>query len=219
MVCPLCRKRQARRACPALGRDICAVCCGTKRLVEIACPESCVYLASSKAHPPAVVRRQHERDVALLGPVLQGLTESQGQLFWLVLAQLTGGHNDPFLKLTDADVADGVAAAVATLETAERGVIYEHRPSSLAAQRVVTDFNAFFAQLAREAGRPVDRDAGVVLKRVQKLADAVRVANPGEPTVFLEQAARLVRIAASERGSGSAGRDAGPGDGPRIILP
>ena len=44
MVCPLCGERKAKRACPALNRHICAVCCGTKRLVEINCPADCVYL-------------------------------------------------------------------------------------------------------------------------------------------------------------------------------
>ncbi|MCK7478268.1 MAG: hypothetical protein M0C28_13315 [Candidatus Moduliflexus flocculans] len=38
MDCPLCRQRAARRRCPALDRDICAVCCGTKRLAEIRLP-------------------------------------------------------------------------------------------------------------------------------------------------------------------------------------
>ncbi|SVD73437.1 uncharacterized protein METZ01_LOCUS426291, partial [marine metagenome] len=61
--CPRCKRRLPRRKCPALGYQICAVCCGTKRLVEINCPSDCGYLASSKAHPPAVVQRQQERDI------------------------------------------------------------------------------------------------------------------------------------------------------------
>ena len=49
MRCPLCQSRPPRRACPALGREICPVCCGTKRQVEIRCPESCVYLSQRRA--------------------------------------------------------------------------------------------------------------------------------------------------------------------------
>ena len=64
VVCPLCGERTARRGCPALGQQICAVCCGTKRLIEIALPGDCVYLASAREHPPAVAVRQQQRDVA-----------------------------------------------------------------------------------------------------------------------------------------------------------
>ena len=51
MSCPLCHTRKPRRACPALNQTICAVCCGTKRLIEIQCPDDCVYLTSAREHP------------------------------------------------------------------------------------------------------------------------------------------------------------------------
>jgi hypothetical protein len=47
--CPLCLKRKGRRACPAKGAAICPHCCGTKRRVEIDCPEDCVYLEGGHA--------------------------------------------------------------------------------------------------------------------------------------------------------------------------
>src|ERR1700730_17038820 len=50
VVCPLCGERKARRACPALGLQICAVCCGTKRLAQLACPRPCAYLPASPDH-------------------------------------------------------------------------------------------------------------------------------------------------------------------------
>jgi len=83
MACPLCHQRKARRHCPALAQTICSVCCGTKRLVEIACPADCVHLAAAREHPAAVVRRQQERDVAALMPTIRTLTERQHQLFFL----------------------------------------------------------------------------------------------------------------------------------------
>ena len=39
MLCSLCGQRRAKRACPALGQQIWPVCCATKRLVEIRCPD------------------------------------------------------------------------------------------------------------------------------------------------------------------------------------
>src|SRR5678810_886791 len=48
--CPLCTERSAKRFCPAKQTSICAVCCGTKREVEIDCPSSCVYLKASRSY-------------------------------------------------------------------------------------------------------------------------------------------------------------------------
>lgn len=49
-LCPKCRKRLAKRLCPALGSNICQLCCGTKREKEIPCPASCVHLVRSRAY-------------------------------------------------------------------------------------------------------------------------------------------------------------------------
>ena len=153
MACPLCRQRAARRRCPALGRDICAVCCGTKRLVEITCPPDCGYLKASQAHPPASVRRQQERDLGFLMAMHEGLSPAQSELFWAILTFVVGFRADPLMKVVDDDLSDGAAALAATYETAGRGVIYEHRPQSLVAQRFVTDLQAFLGTLAAEATR------------------------------------------------------------------
>ena len=93
MVCPVCNSRKAKRACPALGKQICAVCCGTKRLVEIACPADCGYLSTARTHPPAVIQRQQEMDRSMMLPLLQGLSERQARLF-LMMSALTAQHRD-----------------------------------------------------------------------------------------------------------------------------
>src|SRR5438105_13838964 len=126
MSCPLCRTRKPRRACPALNQTICAVCCGTKRLTEIQCPDDCVYLASAREHPAAVVRRQQEHDVAVLLPTITHLTERQYQLFFLFHTLVARHVPEGFARLVDDDVADAAGTFAATLETASRGVIYEH---------------------------------------------------------------------------------------------
>src|SRR5438477_263219 len=82
MSCPLCRSRKEKRFCPALNQTICPVCCGTKRLTEIQCPDTCRYLTSAREHPAAIVKRQQEHDVATLLPTLHGLTERQSQLLF-----------------------------------------------------------------------------------------------------------------------------------------
>src|ERR1051325_10138014 len=136
MSCPLCRSRKEKRFCPALNQTICPVCCGTKRLTEIQCVETCTYLASAREHPAAVVKRQQEHDVALLLPTLQGLTERQYQLFFLFQSLIARHTPEGFARLVDDDVADAASAVAATLETADRGVIYDHPAQSLLAQRL-----------------------------------------------------------------------------------
>ena len=85
MSCPLCRRRPAKRACPALAQTICPTCCATKRLVEIRCPADCVYLAGALRHPAAVVRKQQEQDLTvLIGSMGQRLSEVQLRLFFLL---------------------------------------------------------------------------------------------------------------------------------------
>src|SRR5438552_10625665 len=127
MVCPVCSERKAKRACPALNQHICAVCCGTKRLVEINCPADCIYLTTAKAHPPAVVQRQLEHDRALLLPLLGGMSERQARVFLMLAAVIARHQGDPFRKLIDEDIALAAEALAATLETSARGIVYEHR--------------------------------------------------------------------------------------------
>ena len=116
MQCPLCRQRPARRACPAVGAQICPVCCGTKRLVEIDCPSSCGYLAAAQSHPAAVVRRQQQHDLTFLTALLKGLAPGQKEIAWAVLGFVARFNADPLLRLADEDVADMASSLSATLE-------------------------------------------------------------------------------------------------------
>src|SRR5574338_166049 len=142
MICPLCRQRKAKRACPAVGQSICAVCCGTKRLVEIRCPDSCGYLAAAREHPPASVHRQQQRDAAFLVAAMQDLSEPQRELLLVLLGVLRSHEPGALQPLGDEDVADAAATLASTLETAARGVIYEHQSQSLPAQRLVGTFRS-----------------------------------------------------------------------------
>src|SRR5688572_27984115 len=118
MVCPLCRQRRSRRDCPALRQTICAVCCGTKRLVEIACPSTCPHLAAAREHPAAVVKRQQEQDVARILPSIQRLTERQYQLFFVFQTAISQYKPEGLARLMDEDVAEAAGTMSATLETA-----------------------------------------------------------------------------------------------------
>ena len=192
MSCPLCHIRKERRACPALRQTICPVCCGTKRLTEIQCPEDCVYLASAREHPAAVVRRQQEHDIGVLMPSLQGLTERQHQLFFLFQSLIARHTPEGFARLLDDDVAEAAAVVASTLETAARGVIYEHAAQSLPAQRLATEMQAMLAEMREKGVKIFDRETAVVLRAIEKGARETRHVEPGE-TSYLTLMARLLQ--------------------------
>src|SRR6185503_5745090 len=196
MSCPLCHIRKERRACPALRQTICPVCCGTKRLTEIQCPEDCVYLASAREHPAAIVRRQQEHDIDVLMPTLQGLTERQHQLFFLFQSLIAKHTPEGFARLLDDDVAEAAAAVASTLETAAR---------------LATEMTAMLAEMREKGVKVFDREAALVLRAVEKGARETRKAEPGE-TAYLTLMARLLQ-------RNRAGAPSPPSEPRSLIIP
>ncbi|MEO2199345.1 MAG: hypothetical protein ABGY72_25110 [bacterium] len=220
--CPLCGQRRARRACPALGHHICAVCCGTKRLTEIQCPQDCGYLASAKTHPPAALQRQQERDARFVLPMIAGLSERQYQLFFLVqgtLHQLALTGDSP----VDDDVIRETAQALAdTYETASKGIIYEHRPASLHAERLSRELKPLLE--GQEGQRPVasERDLVEVLRRVERAADKARAALEGGNRAYLDLVGRLMQPTPESDATEAAGTGVDtpkPTPGSSVIIP
>ena len=192
MSCPICHTRKPRRACPALHQTICPVCCGTKRLTEIQCPDDCVYLTSAREHPAAVIKRQQEHDVAILLPTLQGLTERQHQLFFLFQSVIARHTPEGLSRLLDDDVAEAAGAVAATLETAARGVIYDHTAQSLPAQRLASELKAMLTDIEKKGVRVYDREAAIVLRAIEKGARETRKIAPGEVS-YVTLMARLLQ--------------------------
>lgn len=191
--CPACGHRKGRRECPALGQTICAFCCGTKRLTEIQCPPHCGYLASAREHPAAAVRRQQEHDVATLLPTIRHLTERQYQLFFLFQTLVARHVPEGFSRLTDDDVADAAGTFAATLETASRGVIYEHPPQSVVAQRLITGMKALLAQMKEQGATAYDHEVAIVLRSIEQGAREIRKVSPGH-TGYLDLVGRLLQV-------------------------
>ena len=192
MTCPLCRVRKAKRSCPGIGAQICTVCCGTKRLVEIACPSSCVYLATAQRHPAAMVKRQQEQDVAVLMGALGPLSEPQLQLFFVIQAFIARFKPDG-ARLTDADVADAAGALAASFETASRGVLYEQTVQSPAAEALRREIKTMLAQLAGEAGTRFEREIALVLRGIERGARHEASGIGTGPVDYLTLVARIIQ--------------------------
>ena len=216
MLCPLCHQRKARRACPALGQQICTVCCGTKRLVEIRCPSDCAYLAAAREHPPAVVQKQQQRDFAVLLPLIQDLTERQSRLFFLLHSAIARHRPGDLHTLVDDDAVEAAGALAATYETSARGVIYEHRPASVAAERLSAELKQVLSEVGRNAGTSFERDATVALRRIERAARETRRVQPGSDRAFL---ALVDRVVAAGGAAGAPGSTEAESDNPRLIVP
>ena len=196
--CPLCERRRSRRACPALGHQICAVCCGTKRLVQINCPPSCSYLASSLAHPPAVVQRQQERDLRFAFPMLQGLTERQHELLLLIQGFLCSDR-PAAPAMVDDDVTQAARVLAETYETASRGIIYEHAAELLSAARLSADIKALIEARQGQGFRVRDADVAIVLRRIEQASREAKSVLPGTDTAYLGMLKRILRDPAGQR--------------------
>lgn len=190
--CPLCRQRRGRRACPAKGASICPHCCGTKRRVEIACPEECVYL--SGGHAPAWEGRETEkrRDARLVAPHIQGLSPTQGELLLLALAGIAATWSRR-RDLDDRLLGQALAALRSTTETRTRGILYDHAADSIEAQAFVTELRELFEAKDDEgvATSPDDGDLLPVLRALEAMVSGASREGSG-PTAFLETATRLV---------------------------
>ena len=193
MACPLCRQRKVKRACPALGQDICAICCGTKRIVEISCPATCVYLEHAHRHPAAAVKRQQEADLLVLMTALGRVSEPQLQLFFFLQTTILRFKPDAFSEISDADVADAAGALAASLETAGRGVLYEHQTTSVAAGALRRELKTVLEQVGRGGGSRFERDAAEVLRGIERGARHDTLGAGAGPRDYLSLVARVLQ--------------------------
>ena len=188
--CPLCRRRRAKRTCPALGHNICTVCCGTKRLSEIACPADCRYLSTAQTHPPAVVQRQRERDLRFILPLLHGLSERQQRLT-LLLQQFLRSERPDAPAQTDADVSQASRALADTYETASRGIIYDHAAGLASAQRLAAELRAIVEKAESEGLAIGDADVAAAFRRIETGARDAESALGEGPSSYIQLLRRI----------------------------
>lgn len=158
--CHLCESRPPRRACPALGRDICAPCCGQEREVTVDCPLECEFLRDAREHeklPPVDAKNLPNPDIELTDQFLQQqqpLAIVTGRLL-LVAAMETPGA-------VDLDMRDAFDALTRTYRTADTGLVYESRPTNGIAAAVVDRFQQevrqFREHVAQSTGAHTVRD-------------------------------------------------------------
>jgi hypothetical protein len=170
---------------------ICAPCCGSKRRVEIDCPDDCVYLTGAHAQAWDGRETERRRDLRRVAAHIHRFDERQAQLFGLLAGGVTALHRrSP--DLDDALLASALAACRKTVETRLNGVLYEHRPDDLRAVELIAQIEGLFEAEHRSGQKlsPSDRDLLPVLAAVEAALDETR-REAGGPTAFLDTLARL----------------------------
>jgi hypothetical protein len=142
---------------------------------------------------------------------MRDLNERQSRLFSLVVTFVARYEAPELHPLVDDDVVEAMGALGATFETAVRGLIYEHRPSSLSAERLVGGLKPLLAEVGQGGGTGFQRDAAVVLRRIE--AAAREGTDPDNRKAFVELAGRLTKA------DGEAGEPEKAEEAPRIIIP
>lgn len=191
MTCPICRKRPVKRACPARNEQICAVCCATKRLVEIACPDNCRHLETAHRHPAAVVKKQIDADVAVLMSTIGRLSEPQLQLFFLMQSMVLSYQPEGLARLTDDDVALAAGALARSLDTASKGVIFEETTGSVVAEGLRHTLKPVIAEVTKGGGSRAEREVAIVLRGMERGARHEGNIIPPGDTSYLDLVTRV----------------------------
>lgn len=193
MHCPLCQKRPAKRACPALRQSICPTCCATKRQVEIACPNDCVFLETAHRHPAAAVKRQIDLDVGMLMATLGQVSERQLQLFFILQTMVLRHRPASLTSLVDSDVAEAASALAKTLETASKGVIYDESSNSPVAEGLRRELRPIVDEVTKSGGSRAEREVAALLRGIERGARHEGVPIGDSPTSYLDLLTRVLR--------------------------
>jgi hypothetical protein len=130
MKCVLCEQRKAKRFCPAKNAQICGFCCGTKRVLEIFCPESCGYLQEGRKRDI----EDYQKRVQKMDPSGQEKYRSVISRHQDVIAHLEYAiSRERFLSrdLKDKDVAQAIDVLLDTYRTEDKGILYEKTSDNL----------------------------------------------------------------------------------------
>lgn len=143
ILCKICGKRRARRACPAVRGDICALCCGTEREVSLSCPLECEYLQEAHRREKAIAVSEDEignKDIPVTEEFLQSHEEL---LLFCVHSLIDAALGTP--GAVDSDAIAALGALIQTHRTLESGLVYETRAENSIAASMQRSFAAALA--------------------------------------------------------------------------
>ena len=135
--------------------------------------------------------------MAFVLPQISDLTDTQYRLLLFFQSLIVKHAEGAIPSVVDADIAEATATMAATLETAGKGIIYEHQAVSVPAQRLATELGRGFAEIVGQAGSQrgrFERDAATTLRRIERMARAAGAALAGdEEPIYLRLLARMLQ--------------------------
>ena len=137
--CVYCQERKGKRPCPALGGAICSQCCGTYRVVSIACHSDCVYLDTNVEYQQKRVGDQFEQERRMFyKDLLEQSGDKAAEMFYFLEA-VTFKH---FQAKSDAQDGEVIAA----IQALRRSFSPIHVPEGMAppfTQALKKEYDAF----------------------------------------------------------------------------
>lgn len=126
MKCDLCNKRKGKRYCPAKRTEICPVCCGQKRGIEIDCPLDCQYfIEGQKNHSKRVNKERIKKEGVKTYVKKADLYSRSPRIFANIEVAVSRLYRSN-RELTNQILINGLEQASKTLETEGKGIIYEY---------------------------------------------------------------------------------------------
>jgi len=210
MKCLLCESRKAKRFCPAKAGQICAVCCGAKREVEIDCPSDCAYLHAGREYessklarttlPPRRTERLWEPSFLRAHyPLMMGVSQ--------VITAVR--RSSP--ELADSDVQATVDSLLQTFNTLDKGIYYDFAPERLIQKELYLALKRFLdgpaeSRLVSES-RPTTSQILDSLQFMKELSAEITLPRP-KSRAFLDHLESIARDFAQ-----------GQPEEPKLILP
>jgi len=161
--CKICSKRRAKRYCPGVSGEICAVCCGTERENTVDCPPGCEHLIAARQHEqlaPLSPEDVPNRDIRVSEEFVR---EHEHLVVWLSAALARAMER---ARAVDFDAREALAAIIRTYRTRESGLIYETRPANPYAAAIQAALQESIGELGRrlaeETGMATLRDAEIL---------------------------------------------------------
>ncbi|MBM3802198.1 MAG: hypothetical protein FJW26_07780 [Acidimicrobiia bacterium] len=181
MKCPLCESRKGKRLCPAKTAQICPVCCGAKREVEIECPSECAYLHAGREYESGRLARTvppPRRTDRLWEP---SFLSSHFQLI-AGASQVIAVTRRSFPELADSDVQATFESLLRTFNTLDKGIYYDSAPERLIQRELYVALKQFFdgpaeARLVSES-RPTTHQILDTLQFMKELSAQITLPRP-----------------------------------------
>ncbi|MBI1898759.1 MAG: hypothetical protein HYS04_19825 [Acidobacteria bacterium] len=131
--------------------DICSLCCGTEREVNVDCPLDCPYLQEARQHEKPPVLNPDDfpnRDIRITDRFLE---DNEPLLTFLARRLAEAALEVP--GLIDFDVRESLQSLIKTYRTMQTGLIYESLPSNPLAAHVFRRVQAAAGEIREEVAR------------------------------------------------------------------